>query len=154
MSEFGFMEHVETVDPCRELADSRRGLSPLLQELEQVIGLKAVLSLVEAFGGTRTYIPHSADETHDIVQKIGLEAASKLSGYCGGERLEIPLASKYKKLQRDHEIYRMKKSGTCVTEIAKQFGINRRKVFEVVQRVNDRITEEQYHNEMRRAKAS
>lgn len=61
-----------------------------LQEMEQLIGTKAVLLLVAKYGGVGLYIPKKIHREHELAKLIGIESAEKLASKCGGEEVEIP----------------------------------------------------------------
>lgn len=63
-----------------------------LQEMEQLIGTRATLLLVENYGGVRFYVPQKIRAEHDLAKLIGIEAAEKLAREYGGSTHEIPRA--------------------------------------------------------------
>ncbi len=66
-------------------------LPPFLVELERLIGLKATLDLVGAFGGCEDiYVPLQPSETSPVVAAIGMEAAKKLATEYGGDQICVP----------------------------------------------------------------
>lgn len=60
-------------------------------ELTEVIGKVAALSLSEAFGGTRLYIPVLLKDKHPIVRTIGRDQADKLAQRFAPDTIRIPL---------------------------------------------------------------
>lgn len=67
-------------------------LPATLQEMERLIGTKAVLLLVEKYGGVRFYVPQKIRAGHDLAKLIGIEAAEKLARDYGGGTHEIARA--------------------------------------------------------------
>lgn len=67
-------------------------LPPKAAELAALIGLAALIKLVEWRGGLRIYVPTPANmhADHPIAQVIGLDAAMILAGEYQGTPLEIP----------------------------------------------------------------
>ncbi|MBL8499573.1 MAG: hypothetical protein JNL77_03150 [Nitrosomonas sp.] len=61
-----------------------------LQEMEQHIGIKAVLLLVAKCGGVGLYVPREISADHAIARLIGIDAAEKLASVYGGEELQLP----------------------------------------------------------------
>lgn len=60
-------------------------------ELLGLLGKDDFLRLVEAFGGTRLYVPRSGDTT-DIAKHLGTDVATKLGIRYSGTYLRVPLA--------------------------------------------------------------
>lgn len=52
----------------------------------------ALLALIEAFGGTRIYVPKAPNQASPLVQAIGREAAAALAAAHGGDQLQVPIA--------------------------------------------------------------
>ncbi|SDA39340.1 hypothetical protein [Mesorhizobium qingshengii] len=60
-------------------------------ELLGLLGADDFLRLVEAFGGTRLYVPRSGDTT-EIAKHLGTAVATKLGNRYSGTYLRVPLA--------------------------------------------------------------
>lgn len=56
------------------------------------LGVESFIALVEAFGGTRLYIPPVITPDNEIAQAIGMAAAQELSRRYAPDQLRIPLA--------------------------------------------------------------
>jgi len=103
--------------------------SVMLKPLYELIGYKAVMSLIQRWGGSRIYVPMTFNsEEHPIIQSIGLEAAEKLSWKHGGEQLSLPTNMIIANAARDHEILRMRREGKSVAAMAKKFRLSERRV--------------------------
>jgi DNA-binding NarL/FixJ family response regulator len=89
----------------------------------------ALLALIEAFGGTRIYVPKAPNQASPLVQAIGREAAAKLAAAHGGDELKIPIA-------RHWQVRCLKGQGLSYREIARRL----------------RITEDAVWNHLRAAK--
>ena len=150
MTEFSFMKEVPSVDVAPDFGDDREGLSPLLRELEQVIGLEATLALVERWGGVILYIPQSVPEEHPITEATGAEAAEKLCGYFGGNHISMPKAVEYRRLKRDHEIFLKRKTGMKASELAREYGLTQRHVFDIISAEQARIQRQKYKKLMKK----
>jgi hypothetical protein len=113
-----------------------------LAEIASVIGRQATLSLAEAVGGTRVYIPALATDDHWLVKAIGRELANKLCDHFSvssekdtrrGQRIEIPNApatGAFQKLRdevRNH-VGRLDQEGKSSRQIALEVGITQRAV--------------------------
>jgi hypothetical protein len=62
----------------------------ILQEVEEIAGRTAALSLVRARGGERVMIPKSARPDHWLAHAVGMEAAQAIVQRLGGETLVLP----------------------------------------------------------------
>jgi hypothetical protein len=103
------------------------GRSSILNELINEIGVDAAGQLVEIFGGTRLYIPHSPNEDDLLTASLGREAAFKLARVYGGDRLEVPNPT-----PRRARIIELRETGCSVDAIARKLGCTRRRVFQVL----------------------
>jgi DNA-binding NarL/FixJ family response regulator len=101
-------------------------LSPLLQEISDVVGLEATLKFAAACGGTRVYIPARLPKEHWITEAIGRDLAPKLCAHFTYDRrgihLDMPLYPLALQIQELH------KSGLSAREIALKLGITQRTV--------------------------
>lgn len=59
------------------------------KELANVIGLEAVLILIDKFGGTAIWVPKNSKPDHRYSLLIGFEAFQKLTRYYGDTSVEI-----------------------------------------------------------------
>jgi Mor family transcriptional regulator len=150
MADFPFMKEVEKKDARPDFGDDRQYLSPFLAELQEVIGLNNTLALVERWGGVQLYVPESIPDNHKIAQLIGKDSAEALARYCGRERLNIPLARDYKRARRNAEIYNRHKAGESVNDLALEYGIGARQLWEVLGKMRDLIVRERYRKAMGR----
>ena len=100
-------------------------------DLVESIGRLAAEKLVDEFGGTRIYVPVSAQSGDEIACAIGLEAASKLSRTFGGERFYMPLLARDS--QRIEEIRRMSAAGASTADIARRLRCTERWVYRVIE---------------------
>lgn len=93
-----------------------------MQELASVIGIDAVLVLVEHFGGTKLTLPKPNSQCDTAVKLGGLlshSATQTLFRHYGGETVYIPLLSSENKAIRDARIYERYASGESVASITR-----------------------------------
>jgi hypothetical protein len=69
-------------------------LPKTMQDLAAVIGLPALLKLVEAYGGVPVYVPVRLSSNWDLRDLLGDEAFFKLIDKHAGQRMEIPRCAK------------------------------------------------------------
>lgn len=60
------------------------------------LGPAATLALVEAYGGTRLYVPEKVDPETDLARVLGAEAHALLSSRWGRDVLKVPVARKWR----------------------------------------------------------
>lgn len=85
--------------------------------LSQHLAPPALLALIQAFGGTRLYVPKAPNQASPLVQAIGREPALALAAAHGGEELKIPIA-------RHWQVRCLKQRGLSYRQIALQLGIS------------------------------
>lgn len=71
-----------------------------VDRLVEIIGEGPTLRLLEAFGGTRVYLPERWRDEHRLVQVIGHEALERLVGALGSGALELPAAVRSRALSQ------------------------------------------------------
>jgi hypothetical protein len=99
----------------------------MLQELVDLIGQDAAAKLIDIFGGTRLYIPHSPQDDDLLTGSLGSEAALKLARIYGGDRIEVPNPT-----PRRARILELRETGCSIDAIARNLGCTRRRVFQVL----------------------
>lgn len=112
-------------------------LEPILQQVEALIGLTATLALVQAFGGTKLYIPKRVLlEDNPLVQSVGMAAAVVLQTEFGGQHdLVIPKAEAFMRHRQDREIRRLRQTLT-IGELARRFNLHERTIRKVLARAD------------------
>jgi len=91
-----------------------------MRELASVIGIDAVLVLVETYGGTKLTVPKPESQCDTAVRLGGLLSDSAFKTLCrhyGGETIYIPRLCSENKAIRDARIYERYKSGESVASI-------------------------------------
>jgi hypothetical protein len=99
-----------------------------LQYLLQLLPLQAVLTMVEAYGGNRLYIPLYPQPDHGLGKLIGIEAAKAMASFGGGSVLEIPLVTKIQQRIRHTAVLKSLAGGVSKRETARAFGMTERTV--------------------------
>jgi hypothetical protein len=92
-----------------------------LRDLAGLIGPRKTLELIEAEGGTRTFVPKVPNQGTPLSRAIGLEAARIVAEARCGEYLRVPLARAWRV-----RIYRME--GETHRNIARRLGITESQV--------------------------
>ena len=109
-------------------------LLPLvLRDIAALIGLPATMRLVEAYGGTRLYVPKRFDPDHPLVKLLGHDNAARLvEQYGGSEHFDIPFAARAVRALRDREIRRQGARGMTRRELAIRNRISERHIRRIV----------------------
>lgn len=97
--------------------------------LSQHLAPPALLALIEAFGGTRIYIPKSPNQASPLTQAIGRDAAAVLAAAYGGELVKVPIA-------RHWQVRCLKGRGLSVNAIARRLRCGEDTVWKHLQAAN------------------
>ncbi len=105
-----------------------RGLPTLLAELARDTNGATALSLVDAKGGQRVYIPKTIpSKKHWLVQVLGREGADAMITLYGGEMVEIPTARALKSVKASI-IESLEKGRSSNNQIAADHAVSNRYV--------------------------
>lgn len=102
-----------------------------LQEMAEVIGLMAVLKLVDRYGGRRICIPRRLDPGHPLIEVLGQRPAAALVQTYALERIYVPSATRAIIASRDKEI-RRRKGQQSVPSLAEEFGLTDRQIWSIL----------------------
>lgn len=97
--------------------------TPEAASLARLIGRAATLALVEAYGGTRVYVPHTINQAAPLARAIGLDAARRLAEQYGRIELSVPQAKAWRAV-----IYR-RRDGLTHAAIARKLGASESTVY-------------------------
>lgn len=86
-----------------------------LAALADVVGAEGTLALIEAYGGTRFYVPKQAPNA-EMVRLLGTAPAATLVRQIGGNAIKVPLAKRWRCL-----VYRSR--GMTYRSIARRLNI-------------------------------
>ncbi|MGB1238552.1 MAG: hypothetical protein ACPG4U_10105 [Pseudomonadales bacterium] len=112
-----------------ESTDIQSDLLPQgLQELCQVIGLKATLNLAKAYPGVTLYIPAVPVQGHAIANVVGLDAFQKLVHVYQQETLRIPKLDAAIRQVKHKAVINLKQHGESNRNIALELGYTQRYV--------------------------
>lgn len=95
------------------------------------LGAESFVALVEAFGGTRLYVPHTIADDHEIARAIGTAAALRLAQRYAPDTLRIPLA-------REFRARHYRAHGLSNAQIARKIGLGETAVNKIFARM-DRV---------------
>lgn len=101
----------------------RAWLSPLLNRIAAVAGVRAALTLGSERGCQEIYIPRRFGSQHWLPRLVGQEAASKLAAEFGGSRLVIPPALIGQRRARKRAIAELTGKGYSISRTAATIGV-------------------------------
>lgn len=111
-------------------------LPGVLQDIADLIGVQAMLKLVDACGGTEIYIPSTTLMARDEwsahaslpTRAIGVANMAKLATAFGGSHIEIPRATRHQKAMRNAAIRRAVEAGRSKQALARSEKITTRHI--------------------------
>jgi len=101
-------------------------------EIQEVVGIEGVTTLLNLCGGTRLFIPRKLKAQHKLANLLGFEAAQKMSNYFGGETLSIVRGSRAIKAQRNRKIIQRYDQGEKVPALAVHFSLTERQIYSIL----------------------
>lgn len=104
-----------------------------------LLSTTGLFALVERFGGTRVRIPSREAPDHRLRQVLSSEDYDSLCKGAGGIVLEIPVASRFKRFQRDCAVFNARKNGMTIPEVARKFSMSERNVYRLLRDQADRF---------------
>lgn len=109
-------------------------LPPKARELAQLIGLPALLALVEQYGGRRLKIPAVVREAHSLHTLLGATALTALVSDYGGDEIDIPLLHAAKRRLIWADIQQRRANGETVASLAGEYRMTERAVYKIQRR--------------------
>lgn len=97
-----------------------------MAEIAGLIGPEAAMRLVDAYGGTRCYVPRRPAAKGPLAQAIGLDQARVLAENYGGEYLLVPTLFVARAKKR-----RIAEAHGSAAQVARRYGVTERWVREV-----------------------
>jgi hypothetical protein len=94
----------------------------------QLVGQDAAFRLVEAFGGSRLYVPETPRPGNKIAAIIGDEATAALARVLGGECIKLPVA-------RDWRVITHRNEGLSYANIARKLSIDESSVHRILRKL-------------------
>jgi Mor family transcriptional regulator len=107
-------------------------LPPILQRIEQRVGLAATMAIVEQYGGVRLYVPLNPAPDHPLAKLIGLDKAQALAPEFGAEEhFPIPKAERALRALRDARI-RADRQTKTIRQLAREYGLIERRIHQIL----------------------
>ncbi len=111
---------------------SGEAAAELQTHLAEIIGDANVTRLIEALGGTRTFVPKRIGVHHPIAHAVGAKAASLLAARLGGSILDLPKA--HYRRQRALETAIDLPEGMTIKDVALQFDYTERMIYKMLEK--------------------
>lgn len=109
----------------------------VLQELVDVIGVGAALTIVKHYGGVRLYVPQTMKPEHILSRLIGFESALKLAAEYGAQtHFDIPRAVAAMHAVKAAEIAGKKRKGKTRRQLAYEYSMTERGIDKAAKRAN------------------
>lgn len=107
-----------------------------LDALTELIGLPAVMALVQAHGGLSFDVPATTrgQRYRDLVGLVGERAALALLAKFGGDAIYIAKLDAQQRAQRNAEIRAAYDAGTAVPELARRHDLTERQIYNILSR--------------------
>lgn len=101
--------------------------------IAKLIGAEASLNLIQAFGGTRLFVPvnHAVNINHEITHIIGLRALQLLAEHLGKTYIEIPMGAPITIAMRNRAVRDAAKKESQA-KLARRFGLTPRWIREIL----------------------
>jgi len=131
---------VSNQHPARTLPAGLRedDLPESAQDLVAIIGLRALLGLVERWGGLHLYVPERIPVDHPLVDIISLDAARKLSEIYGRDEIYVPACRHAVARARDRHIRALyREQGWPAHRIAFSMNLTERHVWRILAASDD-----------------
>jgi hypothetical protein len=110
--------------------------SGILSDLVELLGHRATIDLVRAWGGRRVKVPATMREDHALVFTVGWDAARKLaSAYGGAEGVDLPAERNALLDLRNEALAQAFLAGRSISWTAQEYGLSRRQVNSVLDRL-------------------
>jgi len=103
-----------------------------MADLVDIIGLPAVLKLMDSLGGTEVWVPQRIPHNHPLVEAAGPEAAQTLCEYMAGERFKVPRGRAFKMEVRNRAIRRERQEGAKLADLALRYELTDRQVMNIL----------------------
>ena len=97
--------------------------------IAQLIKVENALNLIDAFGGTKVFIPkcHALNVQSELAQVIGFSKLQLLAEQLGNETIEVPTVA-----MRNRQIRELAKKRVSKESLARKFGVTLRSIRGIV----------------------
>ena len=102
--------------------------------IARLIKVENALNLIDAFGGTKIYIPvrQAVYVNSELAQVIGLSKLQLLSDQLGNDHIEIPMGTPITVAMRNRQIRELAKKRVSKESLARKFGVTLRSIRGIV----------------------
>lgn len=104
----------------------------VVADIRDEFGDDAAAAMVEAFGGSKLYVPQHLGRDHRLVEALGLQVARWLHREFRGAYLEVPSCKSADRAARDETMRSEAAAGASLAELARRYRLSRRHVRRIV----------------------
>lgn len=123
-------------------ANDASGFQRVAMEIAEVIGVDKAEALINAYGGTRIYIPRTVHAEHWLAKCIDLEPAEKLCEHFAlgstGYNIQLPKNANLRGYSRFDEVSKLSDEGLSLDRIARAMNLHTRTVSRLRAKLNRR----------------
>lgn len=106
-------------------------LPGLCRHLRELVGERTARQILQTMGGRDLYIPRTPSPGHPLAA-LHPEDARRICQAFHGERLSIPQARWLQRQDRDKAIRTARGNGQSVSQLARTFGLSRRRIQQIL----------------------
>ncbi|GGX96726.1 hypothetical protein GCM10007160_25440 [Litchfieldella qijiaojingensis] len=131
------LDEISIADACRDgvitseelLAESGESFGDLVQACGEMAA-----RLVDAYGGTRLYVPCQLDPGGRLAQELGEQSARTLISLCEGEDVVVPRLMSLRRMIRNKKIVALHANGASPPKLALHFNLTERQIQSILRR--------------------
>lgn len=94
--------------------------------------------LVDAYGGTRLYVPCQYDPNGRLAKEIGTQSAETLIGLCEREEIAVPRLLSLRRTIRNRKLAALHSEGASASQLALHFSLTERQVYSILRQHKSR----------------
>lgn len=102
----------------------RAYMTPLLNRIADVAGVRAAMTLGRERAGQQIYIPEKAAPDHWLSELVGLDAAQAIAAKWGSKHMVIPAALAGEKIRRAATIAELLDKDYSINDIVRKTGVS------------------------------
>lgn len=111
-------------------------LPEVLREIADLVGVPATLKLVESYGGTHLIVPSRYNPDHPLTRVVGHAASVQICQRYSGTSLYVARIKSAIKTLRDIEIASRYDGGVSVPQLAREYELSDRQIWNVLKNPN------------------
>lgn len=118
--------------------NDRAWLTPKLNKIADVAGVRAAITLGTEMAGQEIYIPNTVNREHWLAKLVGLDEARAIAEVFGGHMISLPASLGGMRRKVTETLIRMIEEGRSVNQITRATGVCRATVYNHRSKVSDK----------------